>query len=372
MSNIAIIHFAPLEFYPPIQNMLGELGKLKNTTQILVFTSQGSLGSLKPFTPKSTAIKVIRLGKSDAGNRPLMRYWNYVIFYGSSLFLLLRYRPYKVLYYETISSWPVYVYKRFIKLNCQVYIHYHEYTTSEEYRQGMKLTRYFHEKEKWLYPRAEWISHTNEFRMSLFKKDTLTMESRHTYILPNYPSVQWSAVRTSAVKKPVKVVYVGSFSLTTMYTKEFAAWITSQKGSLTWDIYSYNLTQEAKAYIQSLGSEWITLKDGVNYDQLPEILSHYDVGVVLYNGHIPNYIYNAPNKLFEYLACGLDVWFPEIMIGSLEYVKTQGFPKVLAIDFNTLDRFNLPMALDRVGPSNKFGFFHEEALKPLVHKLTTG
>ena len=95
-----------------------------------------------------------------------------------------------------------------------------------------------------------------------------------------------------------------------------------------------------------------------------------DVGVVLYNGHIPNYIYNAPNKLFEYLACGLDVWFPDVMAGSMDYVNKNGFPKVLSIDFNNLNKFDLAAAIERQGSESKYLFFCEEALKPLIDKLT--
>lgn len=52
------------------------------------------------------------------------------------------------------------------------------------------------------------------------------------------------------------------------------------------------------------------LDSGINYSDLPGVIRAYDVGVILYNGHIANYVFNAPNKLFEYLACGLDVWSP--------------------------------------------------------------
>jgi hypothetical protein len=34
----------------------------------------------------------------------------------------------------------------------------------------------------------------------------------------------------------------------------------------------------------------------------------------LYKGHIPNYIYNVPNKVYEYLACGLQVWYSKDLL----------------------------------------------------------
>ena len=370
-KSIIIIHYAPLEFYPPIQNLLHDLEKNNSIPKVLVFTTHSASEILNPFTSNTPTIKVIRLGRSDARDFPIIRYWNYLIFYSISLLLLMVYRPDKVLYYETISSWPVYLYKRFFRTDSEVLIHYHEYTTPEEYRRGMKLTRYFHQLEMWLYSRSIWISHTNEFRMSLFKNDVLPIDCKNSYILPNYPSRDWALSRKKDLNQPLKVVYVGSFSVTTMYTKEFATWVSMQNGTIVWDIFSYNFTQDAKDYIHNLKSKWVNMKDGVNYDHLPEILRQYDVGVILYNGHIPNYIYNAPNKLFEYLACGLDVWFPKIMTGSMEYVREQGFPKVLALDFSDLSSFNPSTALNKIGGSNTYSFFCEEALRPLLYKLIT-
>ena len=69
--------------------------------------------------------------------------------------------------------------------------------------------------------------------------------------------------------------------------------------------------------------------------------------MILYNGHIPNYIYNAPNKLFEYLACGLDVWFPIEMIGCYQYITNKKFPRVVSLDFQNLSRVDLPSLVSR-------------------------
>ena len=108
----------------------------------------------------------------------------------------------------------------------------------------------------------------------------------------------------------------------------------------------------------------------VDYEQLPGVLRKYDIGVVLYNGHIPNYVHNAPNKLFEYLVCGLDVWFPDVITGSLEFVRDKDFPKVSAIDFTILKDFKLTTAIERRGIAKDHTFFCEDALLPLIGKLS--
>ena len=89
----------------------------------------------------------------------------------------------------------------------------------------------------------------------------------------------------------------------------------------------------------------------------------------MYKGHIPNYVYNAPNKLFEYLTSGLDVWYPSVMVGSDQFITIQGFPKVLSIDFNDLSKFDLSKALERTGSLNELSFFCEDSLEPLIDKL---
>ena len=45
-------------------------------------------------------------------------------------------------------------------------------------------------------------------------------------------------------------------------------------------------------------------------------MADYHIGLTLYNGHIPNFVYNVPNKVFEYLACGLDVWYSKDLIST--------------------------------------------------------
>ncbi len=370
IQKIAIIHFAPLEFYPPIQNLVIQLSERKGHWKVDVHSTRPARQTLKAFLIESPHIKLLRIAKSGINLPALLRYGNYIRFYLTTLFYLIRQRPISILYFESISSWPVYVYKTFFNKDCQIFIHYHEYCTKAEYADGMILTRYFHRLEKNLYPRANWVSHTNEGRMDRFKKDLFPVSILNPQIIPNYPPRAWTRPASRALNSPIRIVYVGALSLATMYTKEFSEWVLDQNGKVVWDIFSYNHTNEASEYIHCLPSHLVRMHEGVVYEQLPELLSGYDVGVILYNGHIPNYVLNAPNKLFEYLACGLNVWLPKCMTGCNEYIKEQGFPKVLSVDFTDLGSFDLTKALERQGTENKYSFFCENALLPLVNKLT--
>ena len=157
-----------------------------------------------------------------------------------------------------------------------------------------------------------------------------------------------------------------------MYTREFAEWIIKQKGQATWDIYSSNITAEAKSYLQLTDTSLIRFHGGINYFSLPGLLHEYEVGVILYKGHIPNYVYNAPNKLFEYLACGLDVWFPQNMQSSLPFVTKDNYPKIVPVNFENLMSLNLTIIIDRAGlVSNKSVYYCEQKFDYLLKQYVT-
>jgi len=368
-DNVIIVHFAPIELYPPIQNLIRTLEQ-RNRGKVIVIATKPITKILPPFVVNIERVKLFRVGKSSATLQSVVRYFNYALFFAASLLIILWYRPNRILYFETISSWSVYIYKRFFNTTCDILIHYHEYTSPQEYASGMKLTRYFHKKEKKLYPKAEWISHTNSFRMNLFLQDIGVAKLEGARIVPNYPPKSWLKQPRVKNSTPLKIVYVGALSLTTMYTKEFSEWVLLQKGAVSWDIYTSNVTDEARAYLQGLQSKWIHLFEGVPYEQLSEVLKNFDVGVVLYKGHIPNYVYNAPNKLFEYIICGLDVLFPINLIGSRELENRKSLPRVLGQDFTSLDKLTLSELLNHGHlPVRSISYSAEDALKELVNKL---
>jgi hypothetical protein len=367
--KLAIIHFSPLELYPPIQNLLPQLKGKANLTTVTIITTSNSNSALHTIESNDPKINIVRLPTVQRVSA-LIRYWRYVKFHSTALWLVIIHRPDSILYFETISSFPAYIYRRFINPKVKIYIHYHEYTSPLEYKQGMKLALYFHRFEKWLYPNASWVSHTNTDRMEKFKQDIEPVQVKNPHIMPNFPPRSWYTPPKQRIDFPLKVVYAGALSMNTMYTKAFACWVAAQNGEVVWDIFSYNCTHDARMFIEQLKCGWISLKPGVDYYRLPSILKHYDAGVILYNGHIPNYIYNAPNKLFEYLACGLAVLFPEIMIGSLPFLNVESYPEVMPLDFNNLKNFEPQKAFDRTNRTlRKTAFFAEEALQPLLDKL---
>lgn len=364
MTKLFIFHFAPLELYPPVQNLIQELAASQDFS-VQVFTSASS--KVKLFKSNGD-VRIHRLFNMG-GQSSFKRVVGYIRFNVAGIAALIWNRPSTVLYFETLSSLPPVFYKRFINRSARLLIHYHEYATKQEIASGPSMVAALHAYESEVYDRASWVSHTNEARLKMFMQDVRPSVISHPFVLPNFPPHGWQQAPKRAVDLPLKVVYCGALSLTTMYTKEFAAWVIAQGGKVLWDIYTYNFSTDTKQYLEELECDWIRFLPGIAYDELPGILPKYHLGIILYKGHILNYIYNAPNKLFEYLACGLDVLVPDVMIGSVPYVDQHRLPKVIALNFNEIPATLIEELANRNYPIRTDGYFCEDALAPLIEKL---
>jgi hypothetical protein len=108
------------------------------------------------------------------------------------------------------------------------------------------------------------------------------------------------------------------------------------------DVFAYNTDPTTREFLRKADGEIVRFHDcGVDYDELPVLLRQFDVGVILYRCRTVNYQYNASNKLFEYLMCGLDVWYPPTMIGVKAYARDDVWPRVIEVDFEDMDNLNL-------------------------------
>lgn len=329
--KIALIHFQPLENYPPVMNCILDLEKEKGEA-VSIFTTHSQnnwFGSSYP---------IYRLGNYTKSI--WARYWTYLYFNFACFYFLCFYRPEKVLYYETYSAWPVYWYmKLFPKV--LIFIHFHEYVSEKEKKVSSAYFKYLLKKEANILKNANWISHTNEDRMRLFQQDYPYLNKDKCHILPNYPPADW-AIRAQQIRDNRKVsaikrmVYVGAIGLETTYIREIAEWINSQKGAYTLDIYCNTVEEGVFEFFHNLNSSFISIHKAIFYYELPELLATYDIGLVLYNGHIPNYVFNVPNKVYEYLACGLQVLCSHNLISTINFKDKYSIQKISIIDFNDL------------------------------------
>lgn len=357
--SLALIHFQPLEHYPPVMNCIRDLEKEK-VTALRIFTTHSKNNWF------SSSYPIYRLGNYTTSR--WSRYWTYLYFNFVSFLFLCYYRPKKVLYYETYSAWPVYWYiKLFPKV--LIFIHFHEYVSGKEKKESSVYFKYLLIKETALLKKAIWISQTNEDRMRLFQQDYFFVRKDQCHILPNYPPADW-AIRAQQIRANrqvtviKRIVYVGALGLETTYIREIAVWINSQKGAYTLDIYCNTVEAAVLEVLSKLNSSYITINKAIPYYDLPDLLATYDIGLVLYKGHIPNYVYNVPNKVFEYLVCGLKVWYSEELILTNKFKQEYDIQQLISINFTNL--ISLP-------EKSVFVFFdapqkiHEKS--PLVSKL---
>jgi hypothetical protein len=329
--KIALVHFQPLENYPPVMNCILDLEKEKGEA-VSIFTTHSQnnwFGSSYP---------TYRLGNYTKSI--WARYWTYLYFNFVSFFFLCYYRPKKVLYYETYSCWPVYWYKKLFP-SVHVFIHFHEYVSEKEKKESSAYYKYLLIKETAILKKAIWISQTNEDRMHLFQQDYPFVSNDQCHILPNYPPADW-AIRAQQIRANRQValvkrmVYVGAIGLETTYIREIAAWIEEQKGAYIIDIYSSNIDKAVLDFLHNLNSSYITINKAIPYYELPELLATYDIGLVLYKGYIQNFVYNVPNKVFEYLVCGLQVWYSEELVSTNKFKQEYDIQQLISINFTNL------------------------------------
>jgi hypothetical protein len=344
LTRLAVIHFLPLEKYPPAMNLLNMLAK-ERRLRIDVYTTH--VGDSPEFKIANDQVRIYRFGSSGNSRRTTSNLVSYFQFYGGCLGRLALTGPRLVMYFDSISFLPAYYYKKYLNKACTLFAHYHEYMSPAEYLNGMKLVRLAHHREREMYSGMKWISHTNEERLKDFQKDEGITNSSALRVMPNYPPASWQVKANPEPQTPIRFVYVGALSLDTMFTRQVCEWMEQQAGAATFDIYSSNMTAEAREYLLDGHLQYTRYCGSVDYFHLPEILRQYNVGLILYTGHIPNYINNAPNKLFEYYVSGLDVWFPEHMVSSKLYSTNRTYPQVRAVNFNTLDGIRITDFVDR-------------------------
>src|ERR1700681_2297042 len=120
-----------------------------NESEVRVYTMASSPGFEK-YTSSAPHIKIDRSGNSN-GRNVIFRFWKYIGFYASVTGKLYAWKPDTVMYYETLSAFPALIYKKWMRQKTRLIIHYHEYTSVREYREGMQMNRWGHLMERKLY-----------------------------------------------------------------------------------------------------------------------------------------------------------------------------------------------------------------------------
>ena len=368
-AKYVMIHFKPVELYPPAQNFIDYIGK-KTNENLLVITTGISRNNLKEFGAGLSNVNIARFSAIKPGS--FLRIFSYLKFYIGSLLMLLKHKPSSVIYFESISCWPALMYKKIRGSKVHLMVHYHEYMSPAEYQGSMRLVRQMHRLEKQMYNNSfAWISHTNEKRLADFRKDnSLCGPGNFFFTMPNYPSMHWAAAfpkKENAAN--IKLVYVGALGFDNMYVKETLEWVR-QHDDLTLDIYANIIDEKATQFIENIKCSRIAYHGAINYADIPAMLQQYDVGLVMYKPFNENTINAVSNKVFEYLACGLDVWFSKDMSYTLKYTREDTYPKVLPVDFKQLEAFDYRRAINKNDiPYLATAYYYENVYSEIYDKM---
>lgn len=346
MTRIAVFHYNPLELFPPAMNMINSIANEGGSDMaIRVFTMSAGKRFAKYDPPVGSNVKIFRIGHDNPENLSfLFKIAHYLAHYLFSIVYCIFWRPSRLFYIETISAPAPLVLKNLFLQKARLLVHFHEYMSPAEFSRTAMMKRVYRYECRNLY-KAAWVSHTNEDRMRMFREDLgVRPNMLQERIMPNYPSRTWAGnnMRSSWLpSKPLRIVYVGAVDLDHLYFAEFINWVENQGGDCTLDVISNQETTKVESYAKSRNAQFVSFRSSIPYFELPAELVHYDVGVILYKGTSANFMFNAPNKLFEYLNMGLDVWFPQQLKGIQPYIRKDAHPMVLPLDFHELGSYTL-------------------------------
>ncbi len=315
-----------MEKYPPAMNFVYDVLSQKTHYQISVITSLNS----SPFANQEyEGVKIYRLGLVSENS--VKRYLSYLIFNSISILTLFFKRPDVVVVYETLSVLPAFIYSKVFKKK-KIHIHYHEYMSKQEKKDAsLYMTILLHCEQNLL--KNVTCSQTNEQRKALFLECNPFLKNERVTVFPNFPPKSWW-LDYGQHKIPwkggkIKLVYVGALDVESMYLEEVLNWVSKNSERLELTFYCQQISEGAKILLASHSNKNITIASPIPYYELPNYLIEYDFGLSLYNGAIQNHIYSVPNKVYEYLSCGLYVISaPEIL--SLKLLE---IPSVIIIDY---------------------------------------
>lgn len=369
--EIVIFHFLPVEIFPPIMNFLEFLSQQNNGIPVTVITTYPN-SELNLY--KNNWVNIIRCKNIEASSSVFVKIARYLKIYFTTFYYLIKLKPRVVFYFETLSSLPPLIYKRLFK-KAKLYIHYHEIVTLDELKSGRVLNKILNIFEQRLYEDASWISQTNLIRMNIFLEQ-YQMEFEHGIhnVLPNYPSKNWLLSTHNLDSKQlkqkdnvIKLVHIGALSFEGMYLNKLLQTFGNNK---KFEIYFYSHTTNEEIIKKLKTFDNVYFRGSINYNDIPKLRNEFDVGLVLYNGNSVNFTYNAPNKIFEYLALDLDVWCSDKLITAGDYVNQDTYPKMSLIDFENFPMSDIDNIISREGLEYKSSpYVCELVYKPLFDRM---
>jgi hypothetical protein len=371
-GGIACVHVLPLEYYPPVRNLL-ELLTRANDWRISVWTTRNSKG-ISDWECNRLSIERPNFPRATGGL--LRRVVGCGCWHLRVAWRLARLKPDIVVSVEPHSALAVWIYRQVFRGKATLFIHHHEYYSPDDLLMpGNRTLRPMQSLErKDLFPSAVWVSQTNVDRLRMLREWNPGIQDGAARVFPNYPPQAWidkvAAVPENAAEDPkLRLIYVGSASLEDTFICEIAHWVALHPAQVSLHVCGNNIRADVWEQLRSLKAGNISLDErGADYADLPGLLPAYDVGLILYKGNTLNFVYNVPNKAIEYLACGLEVWYPMEMEGMRSFQRQHPERSLREMDFKNLPA-EVPRKVKAKPGAGPFPFTCETAMAPMVDAM---
>lgn len=338
-KRITILHFNVLERYPPALNFISDVLIQKPEYRVSIITTKNT----SPYDKKVFSnTHIYRFG--SVTQNVSVRYFSYIVYNLFGTLILFAKRPATVIVYESLSIFPAFIYSLFFK-NKKIHIHFHEYSSMPEKNGASKYMKFLFKLEQKLLQKCT-SSQTNEDRRELFLKDNFKLKKQNVSVFPNMPPKSWW-MEYGQHKKPwnggkIQLVYVGVLDSETMYLEEVLRYVNHHPDELELTLFSQDVSLGARKLISEFQSVNICLKTALDYSTLPKELIKHDIGLVFYKGHIPNVIYSVPNKVFEYLHCGVKVLSDSCLLSLAKLNSTN----IILTEFKEIQKYEISKLRD--------------------------
>lgn len=303
ICKLCVVHYLPIEQYPPLQNLMEALGAQERMSSVIFCGSvealehhsqvvtENMVAYYSPFThdggwrQKCEFAKRVRI-------ESLKRQFDCVLAFGDELSGLVCSR---------ITS----------KVKA---LHLHELPPKLSFRNKYISKTLFFEivMLHFAIRRFRWVSQVTPKRAEIFSR-RFHVQCRNLF---NFPPASFTSINLEKREnRRLRVIYVGSCNPISVQVSTLKVLCRSQKVELS------VLPTNTQGLEQLKNLRGIKVLDRVPYPELPGLLQQFDVGLILYNGHSDNMRFGVPNKLAEYLRCGLHVVYHNALESVTEFVN---------------------------------------------------
>lgn len=307
LRKLIVVHYANVNLYPPLQNLLAALLENGGTEVELVTGYSFKCSGVKVLSPKGIW--------SHSRSKILHYAWWFTVLLAKGIF---RQQEVKMLLYES-NAFPALV----LPINrADLWLHFHEYRLPDR----MKLSFFEWCSEmmiRKLIHKPEYVSLVTEARRHLLIKEGVHTRNE-IRVMWNCPRQEWAKKLDVVEKHSNAVVMVGAVGKNTWSVEVMQAFESQ-------DIYELHVY--GKDEFDS--THRVKYCGWVNYDVLPEVLSKYQVGLVWYNEQSLNFTSGISNKIFEYLHCGLKVIASRDLVEASQQLADRYPASLWFVDFKT-------------------------------------